>query len=95
MKNWEPPRSVKGVRSLLGFANFYREFISRYSELVTPLTALTRKDHQFEWTGECQAAFEMLIQRMITALALQAWNPEAEIVVKADASGYVVGGALL
>jgi len=36
----------------------------------------------------------MLIQRMITALALQAWNPEAETVVEVDASGYMVGGAL-
>uniref|UniRef100_A0A0W0GC45 Putative reverse transcriptase-rnase h-integrase n=1 Tax=Moniliophthora roreri TaxID=221103 RepID=A0A0W0GC45_MONRR len=34
IKDWEPPTTVKGVRSFLGFANFYRKFIGRYAEIA-------------------------------------------------------------
>ena len=42
--DWSAPTSVKGVRSFLGFGNFYRHFISHYSDLVRPLHDLTKKD---------------------------------------------------
>jgi hypothetical protein len=38
------PRKVKDIQSFLGFANFYRRFIHNYSDLVIPLTRLTRKN---------------------------------------------------
>ena len=41
---WKPPTSVKGVCSFLWFANFYRKFIPNYSNIVAPLTFLTKKD---------------------------------------------------
>jgi hypothetical protein len=41
IKEWEALVNVKGVRSFLGFANFYRRFIKNYSELASPLTRLT------------------------------------------------------
>ena len=42
--DWELPKSVKGVQSFLGFANFYRRFIKDFSGLTRPLTDLVRKD---------------------------------------------------
>ncbi|KAI0994081.1 hypothetical protein K3495_g14101, partial [Podosphaera aphanis] len=39
---WQRPVDVKGVRSFLGFANFYRNFIPNYAELSTPLHNLTK-----------------------------------------------------
>ena len=36
IRDWQSPRSVKGVRSFLGFANFYRDFIPQMSDLVRP-----------------------------------------------------------
>ena len=41
IRDWHPPSSVKGVRSFLGFANFYRKFIPNYSNIVTPIVLLT------------------------------------------------------
>ena len=35
--NWETPGSVKDVQCFLGFANFYRWFIHKYSNLCQPL----------------------------------------------------------
>jgi len=47
IKNWETPLNVKDIQSFLGFANFYRLFISRFSAITSPLTALTKKDKPF------------------------------------------------
>lgn len=44
IRDWEPPTTVKGVRSFLGFANFHRDFIPNFAQIATPLTALIRKD---------------------------------------------------
>ena len=35
---WPEPRNVKDIQSFLGFCNFYRRFIERYSDIVVPLT---------------------------------------------------------
>lgn len=41
--DWQSPTSVKGVRSFLGFANFYRCFINRFSDIAALLINLTKK----------------------------------------------------
>ena len=60
IKDWQPPSSVKGVRSFLGFANFYRKFIPNFSNVVTPIVLLTRKDHPWSWAEPQQTAFDAL-----------------------------------
>ena len=42
--NWPEPCKVKDIQSFLGFMNFYCCFIFNYSDIVVPLTWLTRKD---------------------------------------------------
>jgi len=92
--DWERPHSVKGVRSFLGFANFYRRFIRGFSEIVAPLTALTKKATAFQWTQKAEAAFTKLKRMFTTAPILAQFDPERETVVEADASGYATGGVL-
>ncbi|CDO72815.1 hypothetical protein BN946_scf184994.g68 [Trametes cinnabarina] len=40
--DWPEPRKVRDIQAFPGFANFYRRFIPNYSEIVLPLTHLTR-----------------------------------------------------
>lgn len=40
IKDWEAPKTVKGVRSFLGFANFYRRFIRDFAKVAAPLSTL-------------------------------------------------------
>ncbi|KAI3821591.1 hypothetical protein L1987_09160 [Smallanthus sonchifolius] len=43
VKNWNAPETPTEVRSFLGLAGYYRRFISNFSKIVVPLTALTHK----------------------------------------------------
>ncbi|KJZ68382.1 hypothetical protein HIM_12228 [Hirsutella minnesotensis 3608] len=94
IQQWQRPCSVKGVRSFLGFANYYRQFIPRFSNIAAPLTALTKKDAVFAWSKECDNAFEELKALLTSAPVLAQWDPDRETIVETDSSGYVTGGAL-
>jgi Reverse transcriptase (RNA-dependent DNA polymerase) len=60
IKDWPVPTTLKQTQSFLGFGNFYEKFISHYSELARPLNDLMKKDKKFEWTTECQEAFDTM-----------------------------------
>ena len=60
IKNWPISTTIKQVQSFLGFGNFYRKFISHYSDLAQPLNNLTKKEKKFKWTIECQKSFDTL-----------------------------------
>ena len=42
IQKWEVPLSVKDVQAFLGFANFYCQFIPKFSKKVKPLNKLTK-----------------------------------------------------
>ena len=67
---WPPLKSVKAVRTLLGFCNFYREFIPGFSNIIAPLTALTRKNYPWMWGPPQQTAFTTLLSHFQTTLVL-------------------------
>jgi transposase InsO family protein len=95
IQEWEAPTTVKGVRSFLGFANFYRRFIKHYSDVVRPLTELTHKDRSFSWSTESDEAFKRLKRIFLTEPALAQFDYEKETRVETDASGWCIGGTLL
>ncbi|XP_012833996.1 PREDICTED: uncharacterized protein LOC105954857 [Erythranthe guttata] len=55
-----PPRSIKEVESLAGKVVALARFISRMADKSLPFFKVLRKAAQFEWTEECQLAFEAL-----------------------------------
>jgi hypothetical protein len=93
IKEWEAPVNVKGVRSFLRFANFYRRFIKNYSGLAAPLTRLTG-DVPFQWGETEQQAFDKLKEIFVTEPVLAQWDPDRETILETDSSGYVVAGVL-
>ncbi|GJS71022.1 hypothetical protein Tco_0703863 [Tanacetum coccineum] len=61
------PTSVKGVRSFLGHAGFYRRFIQDFSKIARPMTHLLEKDTPFIFSKECIEAFEILKKKLTEA----------------------------
>ncbi|KAI0996648.1 hypothetical protein K3495_g11536 [Podosphaera aphanis] len=92
--DWIPPTSTTGVRSFLGFANYYRMFIPRFSELAAPLTALTDKGVPFKWGNEQQETFELLKILFTHAPILTQWDHDKATFLEADCFGYALGGTL-
>ena len=92
---WEPPISVKGVKSFLGFGNFYRKFIDHYSDKARPLNALTRKGLKFHWGTKEQEAFEALKKAFKEEVALAVPKPRAPYFLATDASRDGTGGILM
>ena len=71
-----PPTNVKGVRSFLGHAGFYRCFIKDFSKITRPLTQLLLKDTPFNFSTECLNACEILKTKLTNAPIIIApnWN---------------------
>ena len=50
LNKWLKPTSVQQVQSFLGFVQFFRKLIKRFSKIAEPLHRLTQKDVSFVWS---------------------------------------------
>ncbi|KAK1603313.1 hypothetical protein QYE76_017659, partial [Lolium multiflorum] len=79
------PRDVKGIRSVLGHAGFYRRFIKDFSKISKPLTNLLQKDVPFVFDDDCKEAFETLKKALTTPIVEPPdWNLPFEIMCDAS-----------
>jgi hypothetical protein len=62
--NMPPPTSAKKLRSMLGHTGYYRRFIRRYANITAPLENLLKKSEVFQWTPECDKAFDILKENL-------------------------------
>ena len=92
--DWPTPMTVKQVRSFLGFRNFYRKFIGHYANIAQPLNDLTKKDHPWNWTTDCQLAFDDLKAAFIEAPIFLMSDTAKPFVVESDATKWATGGVL-
>ncbi|GFW86161.1 retrovirus-related Pol polyprotein from transposon 17.6 [Trichonephila clavipes] len=94
IKKLQPPKNVKQLQSFLGSVNVYNKFIDSYAKIREPLNKLLKKDKQWEWTAECQTAFELLKNKLITKPVLQLYDPKLPLHVFCDASLKAIGAIL-
>ncbi|GJR41418.1 reverse transcriptase domain-containing protein [Tanacetum coccineum] len=88
------PTTVKGVRSFLGHAGFYRRFIKDFSKIPRPMTHLLEKNNPFIFSNECIQAFEMLKKKLIEAPILIALDWDLPFELMCDASDFAIGAVL-
>ena len=62
-----PLANVKGIRSFLGHAGFYRRFIKDFSKIIKPLCNLLEKDVVFLFDDDYCKAFELIKEKLISA----------------------------
>ncbi|KAL4354091.1 hypothetical protein GQ457_06G017630 [Hibiscus cannabinus] len=89
-----PPTTVKGIRSFLGHAGFYRRFIGDFSKITKPLCALLEQGRPFEFNEYCTKAFNLLKQKLLTAPIVEPPDWKLPFELMCDASDYVVGAVL-
>ena len=93
--NWETPNNVKGVRSFLGFVNFFRRFLKDHGRIQKLLVRLTKKNMPFKFGQTELNAFQDLKNAVATEPVLRKWDPELETRTETDASNGDTGGALM
>ena len=67
IKTLMSPTTVKGIRSFLGHAGFYRRFIKDFSKISRPLCRLLEKDAKFDFDESFRSAFEEIKSRLVSA----------------------------
>ncbi|KAI5343471.1 hypothetical protein L3X38_011347 [Prunus dulcis] len=92
--NLPPPSSVKGVRSFLGHAGFYRRFIKKFSSISRPLCNLLAKDAVFEFDEICMEAFTTLKKELTSAPIIIAPDWSLPFEIMCDASDFAIGAVL-
>nr|GFB02649.1 reverse transcriptase domain-containing protein [Tanacetum cinerariifolium] len=88
------PTTIKGIRSFLGHAGFYRRFIQDFSKISRPMTHLLEKNTPFVFSEDCIQAFQTLKKKLTEAPILIApiWDLPFELMC--DASDFAVGAVL-
>ncbi|GJY71740.1 reverse transcriptase domain-containing protein [Tanacetum coccineum] len=88
------PTTVKGVRSFLGHAGFYRRFIQDFSKIARPMTHLLEKETPFVFSKDCIDAFQTLKKKLTEApiLVVPDWNLPFKLMC--DASDFAIGANL-
>ena len=89
-----PPKTVREVRQIVGMGSYYRRFIQNYSSVVRPLTELTKKNKSFDWTPECQTAFNTLKSAFTSTGIMGFPMDKGEFYLDTDASDYQIGAVL-
>ncbi|GJR09494.1 reverse transcriptase domain-containing protein [Tanacetum coccineum] len=88
------PTSVKGVRSFLGHAGFYRRFIQDFSKIARPMTHLLEKETPFFFSEECIESFNTLKRKLTEAPILIAPDWDLPFELMCDASDFAIGAVL-
>nr|GEY48189.1 reverse transcriptase domain-containing protein [Tanacetum cinerariifolium] len=88
------PTTVKGIRSFLGHAGFYRRFIKDFSKISRPMTHLLEKNSLFIFSNDCIQAFRTLKEKLTESPILIALNWDQPFELMCDASDYAIGVVL-
>nr|GEW90788.1 reverse transcriptase domain-containing protein [Tanacetum cinerariifolium] len=84
------PKTVKGIRSFLCHADFYRRFIKDFSKISRPMTRLLEKDTPFHFSKECVEAFQRLKRKLTEAPILIAPDWDMPFELMCDASDFAI-----
>ena len=88
------PTTVSSLRSFLGSVQFYRKFLPNLSTHLEPLYRLTKKNSQWIWGTEEQAAFDTVKSLLCDDPVLARFDPFLPIGMACNASNVGIGAAL-
>jgi hypothetical protein len=89
------PKDVRGIKSFIGMAGYYRHFIEGFSKIARPMIALLAKKVEFKWTPVCHKSFETLKEKLTTTSVLILPDVHKPFLVYCDASYIRLGCVLM
>ena len=94
IKKLPPPSSVKGIRSFLGHAGFYRRFIKDFSQIEKPLSNLLVQGTPFAFYSQCLHEFSILKDKLVSAPIVVAPDWSFPFELMCDTSDFAIGAVL-
>lgn len=94
VKRAPAPKNVSELRSFLGMVQYYHSFLPGLATTLAPLHRLLQKNIQWEWTDDCQKAFEACKEGLTSESLLVHYDLNRELKLACDASSYGLGAVL-
>ena len=90
------PTTVKSLCSFLGMAQFCNRFVPHFSTIAAPLHELTKSNTRFQWTEQCQQAFDEIKAHLTTPPVFHPPppTPYSHIILEMDTSDLGIGNCL-
>ena len=88
------PRNAADVRSFLGASGYFHDHVPHYAHISDPLRRLLKKGTPFEWSPECQAAFDALKAALVSSHVLRMPDVRQPFILTTDWSKVAVGAVL-
>lgn len=92
--NAPKPNNVSELRAFIGMVNHHSKFIQNFAKEMHPLYNLLQKDVEYEWSAECQKAFELMKTEICSDKVLVHFNPKLPIILTTDACNTAIAGIL-
>ena len=97
--DFEKPIFSKQLKQFLGLANYFKDNIRRYSQIMYPLNQLLRgykkgERSRIQWSEEATSAYIEIKTAINNCPTLFFLDPKADVFLHTDASDYGIGGYL-
>ena len=92
--NWPVSKMVHKGRCIQGLGSYYCHFIWDFSDWMWPLVVQTKRDKPFQWTKECQRAFQDIKGPFVGPDVMIFPTNDREFILDTDASDETIGVVL-
>ena len=90
----DPPKTPKNCKQFCGMVNFLSVFLKDLQIKLAPIYQLTRKGIPWDWTEECQEAFDSIKKDLTNPPVLVMPNDKGHFVLVSDTSTIGCGATL-
>nr|GEV86041.1 reverse transcriptase domain-containing protein [Tanacetum cinerariifolium] len=88
IKDWASPKTAMEIHQFLGLVGYYQRFIEGFSNIAKSMTKLTQKKVKFDWGEKEEEAFQLIKQKLCSALIQVLPEGSEDFIVYCDALSF-------
>ena len=89
------PTDVAAIQRFNSMVAYLAKFLTQLAKMNAPLRQLTRKDQPWQWSSECDRAFQDIKAAVTAAPVLRYFDPAVLLTLQCDASPDGLGAVLI